>query len=281
MIAPEERVKILQAETERLEEYLRNLPEEAWSHPSACEQWTVADVVAHLAGLSGDYPTWIDRALRGDSSPPEGYPAGGTEDQGSRTERTAHRATAFTERLGEQLLPTFIKANRELEEVLSRVGPEQWDELCYRIVGAEPIRNIVDMFIAERTVHGWDIRSRFDPKARVSPECLPVVVTRIPQRPRWWQFRTDPERFDSPIRYRFEVTDLRPYGADIVITEEKQYMEADGDAPADVTFRCDSETFVLLMYGRLKPDSAIADGQLSFEGDSKIAEEFEKRFVGG
>ncbi len=58
-------------------------------------------------------------------------------------------------------------------------------------------------------------------------------------------------------------------------------MEADGDAPADVTFRCGSETFVLLMYGRLKPDSAIADGQLSFEGDSKMAEEFEKRFVGG
>ena len=52
MLLPEKRMRILLEETGRLEDYLSSLPGEAWSHPSSCERWTVADVVAHLTLLS-------------------------------------------------------------------------------------------------------------------------------------------------------------------------------------------------------------------------------------
>ena len=50
MVTPEQRVIVLQAEVEAFKTYLSSLPAEAWNQPSACEGWTVADVVAHLPG---------------------------------------------------------------------------------------------------------------------------------------------------------------------------------------------------------------------------------------
>ena len=49
MVAVEDRGKLIQAESERLGDYLYRLPPEVFNQPSACEAWTVADVAAHLA----------------------------------------------------------------------------------------------------------------------------------------------------------------------------------------------------------------------------------------
>ena len=49
----------------------------------------------------------------------------------------------------------------------------------------------------------------------------------------------------------------------------------------DVTFRCDGQTYVLVMYGRLKTGSALEDGRLTFEGNAELAAGFGQRFVGG
>ena len=40
---PEESVKIVNGESERLKEYLTSLPQKAWSKPSACDLWEVRD----------------------------------------------------------------------------------------------------------------------------------------------------------------------------------------------------------------------------------------------
>ena len=279
MLSPEERVKILQSETKRLEDYLRSLPEAAWSHPSACDGWTVADVVAHLTGHGKNYPTRIIRALQGDASPD--MAAHRRMESGQMDpEETEDQAVALRQELGGQLLAEFIKGNQAMDQALAKVGQEDWDKLVYRTVGTESLRNIVDVFITERTVHGWDIRSRLNPPAGLSSECVPIITERIPQRPRWWSFRA--EGFSAlPLRYRFEITKPAPYVVDVVITEEQQYMEVASKDDAQVTFRCDGETFVLLMYGRIKPEAAIAEGRAFFEGDRQLVTAFAERFTGG
>jgi len=35
------------------------------------------------------------------------------------------------------------------------------------------------------------------------------------------------------------------------------------------------------MYGRLSPDDAMAQGRLTFQGDTELAESFGRRFKGG
>jgi hypothetical protein len=49
-------------------------------------------------------------------------------------------------------------------------------------------------------------------------------------------------------------------------------MEVAGEAPAQMCFQCDAQTFVLLAYGRLSPSSACAAGLLTATGSAPWAE---------
>ncbi len=280
MVSPEERLQILRSETKRLEEYLKGLPGEAWSHPSACDRWTVADVVAHLTAPGKNYPPRITRALLGDASPDA--PAHRRIDSGQfDPEEEGEQAIALRQELGDGLFSEFVMGNQAIDQALAEVGPQEWGKLVYRVVGTESLRNLLDVFITERTVHWWDIRSRFDSQAGLSAECVPIIVERIPQRPRWWSFRAEADFSLLPLRYRFEITEPAPYVVDVVVTVEQQYMEVGSRENAQVTFRCDGETFILLMYGRIRPEASIAEGRVSFEGDPQLVTAFVERFKGG
>ena len=67
MSTVEARRAILKAEFHRLEQYLHTLSPEAWQHPSACAQWTVADVIAHLTVGNRSHATWITEAVQAES----------------------------------------------------------------------------------------------------------------------------------------------------------------------------------------------------------------------
>jgi predicted lipid carrier protein YhbT len=84
----------------------------------------------------------------------------------------------------------------------------------------------------------------------------------------------------APVRYRFEVTERVSIRADIVVEGDKARLEDSGKGSANVTFRCDTETFVLLMYGCLAPAPTITGGRLVVEGDGELAAQFGQWFKG-
>jgi len=284
MTTPEERVKVLKAENQRLEQYLHTLSQEAWNHPSTCDQWTVADVIAHLTAANRNYATWITDALQADIVTPESLPRRSHERVDAPA--AAQRVIAWRKELGNQLLSAFVKANRAMEHALDQVGPHDWEKLCYRTTGAEPIGNIldtfIDTFIADVGVHRWDVIYPFDPHVKLSQDCLAVMVERYPHRPRWWDIALPPHHPLLPVRCRFTVSGVTAPGTDFVIaTQAEKYMEVAGDLPANVTFRCDAETFVLIAYGRIRPESAISKGMLTYEGEEEWAEIFIRSYIGG
>jgi putative sterol carrier protein len=57
-------------------------------------------------------------------------------------------------------------------------------------------------------------------------------------------------------------------------------LEAAGQMRAQVTFTCDTETFLLLMWGRLALETATATGQISIEGDHGLAADFGRWYKG-
>ena len=102
----EQRVSILQSETRKLEAFLGTLSHEDWQRSSRCDQWTVADVVAHLMAMDQDCAARIGRAVHGDASPPPQAPPVA----GQAAADIAHHAIAVRQQLGDDLLPTFIAA---------------------------------------------------------------------------------------------------------------------------------------------------------------------------
>ena len=59
------------------------------------------------------------------------------------------------------------------------------------------------------------------------------------------------------------------YQTDLIQADFRKYLGRAATA-ADVTCHCDTETFVLLMYGRLTPQAAAAHGRLVVEGDRRL-----------
>jgi uncharacterized protein (TIGR03083 family) len=277
MYSDADRAKIVQAEAKRLEQFLGALSPEDWQRPSACDQWHIADVVAHLTGMRVAYT--IARGLQGDVTPPEGRPPMGALHEDTFREAIAQGAMAFRERVGDQLLPTFMANNAQLAQVLAGLAPHDWETRGYHPMGPEPVRTLIDMRITELAMHGWDIRSRLDPQATLSMDSLPALCQTIPRAVRR-AFRPEASR-STPVRYRFVVAGPVAVRQDIVLSQEGGRCEPASDNQADVIFRCTTETYVLVMFGRCTVEAALRDGRLSYEGDPELVAAFGQAFVGG
>ena len=138
----EEQVKLVRLESERLSGYLQNLPKESWQQQSACERWTVADVVAHLIGGSQMYREHISRGLQDDIIPPEGFPAAGEADPEVLGNLNAHKAVFRRVGFGDRLLSTFQSTNEDLNQLLARLGSGDWDKPCYHPAGVIPVPDL-------------------------------------------------------------------------------------------------------------------------------------------
>ncbi len=280
MDSPEARVKIATAESEQLKEYLSSLSAEAWSKPSACDRWQVRDVVAHLVGVAQSYAERTHRSLRGDSSPPEGLPAPGSVNAAVFAEGSAQRVISRRESLGHRVLSDFSKARDQLNQLLATLGPQDWDKPSYYVsIGIAPMRFRPDVWISELAIHGWDIRSRLEPEAHLSEESLPVLMDVVRAQLTKWTFSPGP-RLAASIRYRFELTGVGANNRDILVEGDKASVGPAGTGEVDVTFCCDTETFILMSFGRATIDTATAAERLTIQGDNRLALEFHRWFPG-
>jgi hypothetical protein len=146
-----------------------------------------------------------------------------------------------------------------------------------------PVQQFLPMSLQELVLHGWDIRSRREAETPLAPESLPALVELIATSRTSgflaWAFRPGAQ-LPAPVRYRFEVTGPQPSRVDIVVEGERAHLEAAGDTPASVTFFCNPETYVLVMYGRLSLEAARAGSRLRIEGDQALARAFGQWFKG-
>ncbi len=279
----EERAKLYKIESERFQEYLKSLPAEAWGRQSACDEWRVADVVAHLVGNAEFYAGTVARGVQGESSPPEGRPAAGTGHPSISAAALAKSSIASRERLGDQLLSTYMEKDNILIRLLTGLSPEDQVKPCYHPGSIVPAGNFVDLRFKEVVLHEWDIRSAIEEKATLSSASLASMIILIKESfasgSLRWAFWAGPA-LDHPVRYRFEVKSPVPVTADIVVEGDKFRYEEAPQGRADVTFRCHTHIFALLLYGRMPASEAMAAGHLAVDGDTKLAEQFSQWFKG-
>ncbi len=284
MTTPTDRIALLEREARELLAFLRELSPADWQTPSACAGWTVADVVGHLTSV--DFANRMVRGLDGDYSPPEGSPAPEQHDEDVFAQSIYQRAITTKERLGEGLLDNFTQRIDEAVALFRRVQPDQWDNLVYWPPGPLSIRTLLTQRISELTMHGWDIRSRLEGDYHLSDGSIAALLDTVDRAARR-AFRPD-AALSTPLRYRFDIAPPVSALIDVVLSSDVARVEpapaaaAGNDSLPSATFNCDGETCVLVMYGRLNPEDAVAAGRLTVvEGDEGMAAEFGRRFVGG
>ena len=109
-------LSLIKSESKRLSNYVSGLSEIDLSWPSACEGWSVSDVVAHLIWEAEFTLDIIPRCLRGDVSPMEGFPDPGTKDAQWMDSFFAQSAITRKEKLGQSLLSMFREKHDQLVE---------------------------------------------------------------------------------------------------------------------------------------------------------------------
>jgi len=283
MDSHQQRLSSLNSVSASLKQYLTSLPAEGWAKPSACARWQVADLVAHLVNGAESYFSSVSRGLRGDTSAPPGRLPAGSDTAVSSAERIAAGAIALREQLGDRLFDRFDATDRQLATLLAGLSPADQQRPCYHGGGIVSAANFVDLRLNELTVHDWDIRSSLEPQARLATQGLPSTLLMFSRSLAAgsvrWAFWPGP-RLAAPVRYRFEVKEPIPVRADLVVDGDQVGLEVPGEDEANATLRCSTETFVLLMYGRITPAAAVGLGRLSVEGDRQLAEEFNQWFRG-
>lgn len=272
------RVEQVRRESQRLSEFLDNLPGGAWETQSACERWSVGDVVAHLASGAEFYAEQVSRGLQGDPKHLPGYPVPGEMDPQELGNLNANRTVFRRAGLGNRLLPTFKSTNQRFNQLFASLNPEDWDKPCYHPWGETPARGFVSLRMFELALHGWDIASRLEPTASLPDESLPMVLE--------WVVAMCPDLLRLPsgypsgdrIRFRLQGPSASEY--DLLMEEGGARMApAQGPAPGAV-FRCGESDFALIMTGRLRVETALEDSRLTIEDGRWLPPDFGDWFQG-
>ena len=221
----------------------------------------------------------VSRGLRGDSSAPDRFPLVGSFDTARAADAIAKMAISARQELGDRLLPTFESKTDGLNQLLAGLGSQQLEVPCYYPFGTLPARAFIKLRIFELAIHGWDIRSGLERTASLSVESLPVLMEIAPDYFSRWGFRPD-AALPEPIRYRFQLTGAGATDSDIVVEGNVAHAEPAGVESPNATFRCDTESFVLLVFGRLSVDAAISQGRLAIDGNRESAAGFSRWFQG-
>ena len=273
-----ERVEVLRQEAAAFKERIAALSPEDWDRPSACDGWSVADVVAHLSGQA--FVLNVGRGLQGDYSPPPGAAPVTEHNEDEFARNIFQRAFNTRAEMGDRLQEVLFQRLDEAVDTFDTVEDGQWDNLCYWPPGPETVHTMLDMRISELTMHAWDVCSQFDPDYRLSDGSVPVLMDTVNRAARR-AFRPD-TTIPAPQVYRFVIDGPVEAVYELVIANEEVTLRtgAGADNP-DVIFQCDGETYVMVMYGRLTPEDAIMAGKLDWDGDERLALGFGARFLGG
>ncbi len=277
--------ELIRSESERLMEYFNALPPEALEKPSPCEKWSVGEVIAHLVWHVETYRGMMERGLRGDLSPTEGLPSvpSGTPNRQEIVDGAYGQAAIDRRRsLGQDLILAFTEQYGRLNNLLAGIVPEDWDKPCWHVAGLRSVESFLPTFLMELAVHEWDIHSTQEPSPAVSEEIMPLLMDKIPGKlGRPWSIAF-PAMDDStgPICYRFDLTGEAGEKLDLLVEGDKARMEHAGEGPANLTLAGDTSTFILLMYGRLSLDSAIATGGFDAKGNMGLVPSFDRWLEG-
>ena len=271
MATSEELATLVTSESARLLDYFKGLSPSDWETQSACDAWNNADVVAHMTMAVDMFSGNIERGANGDSSPPEGMGPPEEFDLAGRMAANAARTVAMRESLGDTLVEAFEQNCERLDALLARMGPDDWDKQCYHPASYLSVRRYLILRLAEMTVHEWDIRSRLEGSAKLPDAVTPTLMELLPGFVVGRLFQPG-AGVASTSRFRFNLTDGGSY--DIVAGGGDLRMEGSTADTPDVTFACSASTFSLLAYGRFTVEGAVADGDITIEGDRALAAQF-------
>lgn len=226
----------------------------AWEAPTACESWSVRDVVGHLVDTTEGYFEAFETARAGGEASPYGLT--GMHD------RAGQQATRFRD-LGQQEMLGRLRTDLDkLLGILQPMGPDEWTGFMvpHFYMGPVPAFFYAAGQLMDYAVHSWDIRQGTGRGHGLTGDTADLLT---PFMFVVWQSTVTPS--GEPFELGIRVTS-GPNAGDTRISVGPNgltYEAGDlADLPTVIEF--DPGSFVLTTYGRtnagtIRGDRAAAD----------------------
>ena len=270
-------VRVIGTLARGLHEFLSGLSQELLATQSACDAWTIRDVAGHLTNRAERQIASMTRGRNGDSAPPAGFRA--PSDNMAMSAANADADIEYSRSLGDALVSTFAENYRELHRLLNTFSGDDWRCACWHPRrGTMTAREYVSQRIQELAVHDWDIRSGLDSAAALHPDAAPVLLG---MSTNWLRSAYNPGSQPpvDEVKYRFVLSDAD--AMDVLVAPDGARAGVGlHDDSIDATIECDSNTYLLLAYGRLDLESAIASGRIRAPGAQDLLNKFVAWMVG-
>lgn len=270
-------IAVIGALARGLHEFLSSLSDDQLNAQSACDAWTVRDVAGHLTNRAERQIASMTRGRTGDSGPPAGFTP--PTDIMAMSAANADADIEYSRSLGDSLVPAFETRYRQLHQLLDSFSGDEWHCACWHPRrGTMTGREYVSQRIQELAIHDWDIRSALDANAALHPDAVPVLLG---MSAHWLRVAYNPG--DTPptgeVSYRFALTDAQ--AMDVLVGPDDARAGAGLHPGAvDLTVECNANTYLLLAYGRLDLDAAVASGRLRTTGANALLSQFARWMVG-
>jgi len=232
----EDVVTALSHSHDRLQSLVEPLSASEVADRSYASEWTIAQVVSHLASQAEIFTLLLDAGLKGEEPPGNDAfpPIWAVWDAKSPVDQAADGLRADGDYLAR--LEAF-----SAEEV------EQFQVKLFGFLDADAV-TLARMRLAEHILHTWDVAVALDPTATLAPDGVDQLVGTLGQI----VARTG-KPTDQPLRLHVRTTSPT---RDLVLTsaEGVELVDAQGDSDIGSRLELPAEAFIRLVYGRLDAD---------------------------
>ena len=259
----EELLTTARHERDALGRTVQYTPPDHWESESACEDWRVKDVLAHLAAsdvaaaalVAGEEATELEeyRKSAEDDASPDGW-----------------NGWAVARRRDEGPVGVGLEWGRAADLLLTRAGGSSEDEWNERqvpwVTGDIRLKYLVQSRVAEWWVHGEDIREggRLPPRR----EHWPVFATcdlAVRLIPYWLPKSGHPDLRGKTVRFELEGVGAGTWHQATSPGDEP------GDGKPDAYVEGYGYALASVAGGRADPDFTLFEGQLNIGGDVELA----------
>ena len=240
---------------------LSEVPADALTAPSACSEWDVGAVAAHLAGGAVRQREAMLRGLAGEGGPPEGETRLASPDQVQQANAVSN--VQSRNEWGDSLLDNFRDWYQELDGTLQ--GWEDWSIGCWhRRRGTISASSYVDLRIQELVIHDWDMRAGQTGQGDLDPE---GIVALLPASEMWYQLCFRPTApLTTPVVYRFDIGGGHEGATlqhDVIVTGDTYSVEeCSPERQPELTVRADANAYLLCLYNRVDWNVAKRAGRI-------------------
>lgn len=273
-----ERVAIMRQEIDRLANRLSALDPARLDEP-AIGDWTVKEVIAHLAVVPEFYTDGVVRGAAGDSSG-GGHPTQAGTGRGESAAEGIRKGAVGLARKVDDVIGRFRRSAEGLADALS--GDEaDLSYPCFHPGGLLPANRFLVLFLKELGLHEWDMFEALEPPCAMSRWGADAAFQALEEEIASGSLRwvTDPGRNPEAVTIRVTTSGAVTGEHDLILDPDwTRLVAADPGRSVDGRLRIDAGDFTLGCSGRLDLVAAVTDGRA--EGDLDAVRVLASRLTG-